>query len=224
MFEDQRKKAAALLTEVHRDIVNLNESIAKRSCAVDTARLRADRILRHHGVANAFEIDVDKANGVPVVRITLNEDNWTRRRRFDGCCLLVGHLDLDGPPEHLIALYRSRNTIEEGFRTIKSVTELRPVHHRTDLKVRAHVSLCALALLLRRLLALHLLEAGIDVSESTALDLFAACHLNRVSTARGKTHTHTVTTLDEETHTLVDKLGYKSLIDDDHVIGRIVPR
>lgn len=222
MFDDQRTKAAALLVEVRQEIGELNGRLAKRPCNADTARLRADRILRHHGVATLFAIDVEEADRTPTIALSFNENVWAKRRRFDGCCLLVGHLDLDGPAEHLIALYRSRNSIEEAFRTMKSVVELRPVHHRTDHKVRAHVSLCALALLLRRLLALHLVEAGVDVSESTALELFAACHLNRVSTG-GKQH-HTVTSVDHETRTLVEKLGRPDLIRDENVLARIVCR
>ncbi|MFH1468757.1 MAG: hypothetical protein ABIO70_30495 [Pseudomonadota bacterium] len=52
--------------------------------------------------------------------------------------------------EQLVLLYFSKDVVEKDFQTIKSELDLRPIRHRTDLKVCAHVSLCMLALLLQR--------------------------------------------------------------------------
>jgi hypothetical protein len=40
--------------------------------------------------------------------------------------------------------------LERAFRTMKSTLDLRPVYHRLDERIRAHVLLCWLALLLIR--------------------------------------------------------------------------
>jgi hypothetical protein len=46
--------------------------------------------------------------------------------------------------------YKQLHDIERGFRTLKSELELRPVYHRKAERVRAHVLICWLALLLIR--------------------------------------------------------------------------
>ena len=48
--------------------------------------------------------------------------------------------------------YKQLHDIERGFRTLKSELELRPVYHRKPDRIRAHVLLCWLALLLIRII------------------------------------------------------------------------
>jgi hypothetical protein len=40
--------------------------------------------------------------------------------------------------------------VEEGWKTLKSILKIRPIWHRTPERIRAHVFLCVLALLLER--------------------------------------------------------------------------
>jgi len=47
--------------------------------------------------------------------------------------------------------YKQLHDIERGFRTLKSELELRPVYHRKAERIRAHVLICWLALLLIRI-------------------------------------------------------------------------
>jgi len=49
----------------------------------------------------------------------------------------------------LCRTYRAKDAVETDFQVIKSLIKLRPVRHRTDAKVRAHVTLCMLALYVR---------------------------------------------------------------------------
>ncbi len=46
--------------------------------------------------------------------------------------------------------YKQLIEVEEAFRTLKHTLELRPVYHRLSRRIRAHVLLCWLALLLIR--------------------------------------------------------------------------
>ncbi len=46
--------------------------------------------------------------------------------------------------------YKQLVEVEEAFRTLKHTLELRPIYHRRDDRIRAHVLLCWLALLLVR--------------------------------------------------------------------------
>ena len=52
--------------------------------------------------------------------------------------------------EDIVLGYKQLMVIERGFRTLKTDLELRPVYHRKSERIRAHVLLCFLALLLIR--------------------------------------------------------------------------
>jgi len=46
----------------------------------------------------------------------------------------------------VVARYKSLSQVEQAFRNMKSVSlEMRPVHHKKDDRIRAHVLLCMLA-------------------------------------------------------------------------------
>jgi len=59
--------------------------------------------------------------------------------------------------------------VESCFAQLKDVIELRPVWHRTAERVRGHMQVAALALLLQRMLDRHSRDAGLDLSAHTAL-------------------------------------------------------
>ena len=53
-------------------------------------------------------------------------------------------------PEDIALGYKQLLEVERGWRDMKSVLDLRPVYHRLEERIRAHVLLCWLALLLIR--------------------------------------------------------------------------
>jgi hypothetical protein len=118
--------------------------------------------------------------------VQLDPTKWEAKRRYDGWNILVAHPMLqDKSASELCKLYRAKDAIEKDFQVIKSFTELRPMRHRTDDKVRAHVTICMLALLLER--TLHKLLSGKvkrkakspeSLSAVAALELLEPCRLN----------------------------------------------
>lgn len=69
--------------------------------------------------------------------------------RLDGKYLLRTSDDTLTPQDVALG-YKQLLEIETAFRTLKSTLELRPVYHRLDERIRSHVLLCWLALLLVR--------------------------------------------------------------------------
>ena len=69
--------------------------------------------------------------------------------KLDGKYLLSTS-DPDLTPEDIALGYKNLLEAERGFRDLKSTLELRPVHHHLEPRIRAHVLLCWLALLLIR--------------------------------------------------------------------------
>lgn len=85
--------------------------------------------------------------------------------------------NIDKPAPELVQLYRSKDQVERDFKEIKSVLELRPVRHRTDAKVAAHVTLCVLALAVQRKIDQLLTRANRTESAATALGELANVRL-----------------------------------------------
>jgi transposase len=160
-----------------------------------------------HGLARRVSIDLDAAA-------------WARRRRGDGINVVVSHPEVALAAPDMLHLYFSKDAIERDFRIIKSVVELRPVHHRTDIKLRAHVTICVLALALLRALE-HELE-GHGVSATRALEQLEPVRLNLL--AQGKTTFYTVTRTDAANQALLAHLDMSGLVDDVRVGRTLHPR
>jgi transposase len=76
-----------------------------------------------------------------------------------------------------VALYKDLTEVESGFRQLKDVMALRPIYHRVEPRVKAHIFVAALALLVQRLLGRRLREAGVDLSPARALQALSTVRL-----------------------------------------------
>jgi len=74
-----------------------------------------------------------------------------REAHLDGKWLLRTS-DVTLTPEDLAAAYKQLLAVEAGWRDMKSSLGLRPVHHRREDRIRGHIQLCWLALLLIRVI------------------------------------------------------------------------
>jgi hypothetical protein len=68
-----------------------------------------------------------------------------------------------------VSLYQELSEVERAFANLKDVIELRPIYHRTDQRVQAHIFVAALAFLLHRALEQKLKAAELDLSATQAL-------------------------------------------------------
>ena len=76
-----------------------------------------------------------------------------------------------------VAMYKELTEVESGFRQLKDVMALRPIYHQIELRVKAHIFVAALALLVQRLLDRRLKEAGTDLSPARAMQALATVRL-----------------------------------------------
>jgi transposase len=88
---------------------------------------------------------------------------------MDGKLLLVTNTP-DLPPHDVVARYKSLADIERGFRVLKSEIEIGPVFHRLPERIKAHASLCFIALILYRIMRQRLKAADCDLSPERALE------------------------------------------------------
>jgi transposase len=84
-------------------------------------------------------------------QLKIDQAKVRAEQRLDGKYLLRTSDDTL-TPEDVALGYKQLSEIESAFRTLKTVLELRPVYHRTRGRIRAHVVLCWLALLLVRVI------------------------------------------------------------------------
>jgi transposase len=69
-----------------------------------------------------------------------------------------------------VAIYKDLADVEQGFRHLKDILSMRPIYHQIEPRVRAHIFVAALALLVQRLLDRRLQEGGIDFSSTRAIE------------------------------------------------------
>ena len=70
----------------------------------------------------------------------------------------------------MVRCYKSLADVERGFRVLKSEIEIGPVFHRLPDRIRAHASICFLALILYRVMRQRLSAAETGLSPERALD------------------------------------------------------
>jgi hypothetical protein len=228
MFIEQRQHADEVLGAIYAFVRELNNRLASGRSRRTQASILGDVAaqLRRRSLFDAFDVHLaqhqDNDRQWYQVKLTLRQAAWQRRRCHDGFFLLVGHCDLPHTAAELAVLYRAKDAVEKDFQTIKSELELRPIRHRTNPKVRAHVTLCMLALLLERTLEHRLRDAGIPRTAGMALQELAACHLNELRVAAEPIYT--VTEPSAEAARLLGALGLDSLVDDEEVAQALVAR
>jgi transposase len=76
-----------------------------------------------------------------------------------------------------VAMYKELTDVESGFRQLKDVMAMRPLYHQIEPRVKAHIFVAALALLVQRLLGRRLKEAGVDLSPARAMQALSTVRL-----------------------------------------------
>ena len=106
------------------------------------ARLAAEGELLAHPVLKRYLI---RKHG----NLIIDTKTVTAETKLDGKFLL-SCTDDSLPAPDAAQLFKGLLDVERGFRDLKQVLEVRPVYHRKEQRIRAHVTLCFLALVLVR--------------------------------------------------------------------------
>lgn len=145
--------------------------------AQEAGAVRRGRKLSDSGAKARFFHEVSEARLAHIIRVDLKSELFTydidrsaqqRTEAMDGKLLLVSNVpDLDA--QQIVARYKSLADIERGFRVLKSEIEIAPVYHRLPERIRAHASICFMALVLYRVMRQRLRNAGSMLSPEAAL-------------------------------------------------------
>jgi hypothetical protein len=115
----------------------------RKAAAEEAAHLKTECALREHPALGRY------LRQTPTGRLALDKAKIAAEAKLDGKYLLSTS-DPDLSAEDVALGYKNLLEAERGFRDLKSTLELRPVFHRLEPRIRAHVLLSWLALLLIR--------------------------------------------------------------------------
>jgi transposase len=86
-----------------------------------------------------------------------------------------------------VRLYKELSEVERAFADLKDVLDMRPIYHRTDNRVQAHIYVAALALLIHRAIEKKLKAARLDLSATEALTALKSVRVVDIDLGDGTT-------------------------------------
>jgi transposase len=119
----------------------------------DKIALRAGKVANKFKMAKHFDLEITDDS----FTFTRNQENIDTEAALDGVYVIRTSVDADAlSPAGAVKAYKDLAGIERDFRSIKTDDlHLRPIHHRLENRVKAHLLICMLA----RYLIWHLRKA-----------------------------------------------------------------
>ena len=164
-FEADIQKATCALDELAEKLKNPRSRIDKDAGSLAQ---RVDAILGSRHVKEVVLTEV--ADGY--VGYTVDDDiKATVAEKYFGKKLIVTDRS-DWSTEEIIGAYREQDCVEKVFRDTKDSRHfsIQPTYHWTDQKIRVHVFVCLLGLVLASVLHKELTSHGINISKDAMLD------------------------------------------------------
>lgn len=81
-----------------------------------------------------------------------------RYEKYDGVFVLLSSQE-DITPDTVVTSYKNLQEVETLFDDFKNFVDIRPIRHRLEERVRGHVLICILALLLKRIFEIDCLKS-----------------------------------------------------------------
>ncbi|XVJ69222.1 MAG: IS1634 family transposase [Rhizobacter sp.] len=153
------------------------QALAGKLDAQDEGKVQRGRKLSDSGAKARFFHEVSDAHLARIIKVDLQSDLFTyqideaalaRAQLMDGKLMLITNVR-DMTPLEVVHRYKSLADIERGFKVLKSEIEIAPVLHRLPERIKAHASICFMALILYRVMRQRLKLAGSELSPEAAL-------------------------------------------------------
>ncbi len=138
---ERARKRESLLQATEADLEKIAAAVARERRPLrgaDTIALRADRVLRRRKVAKHFTTGIRDEH----FSYARNEESIAAEAALDGIYVLrtsVSAGDLDSG--EVVSSYKALAHVERAFRAFNTDLDIRPIRHRTETRVRAHVFL-----------------------------------------------------------------------------------
>jgi hypothetical protein len=138
---ERARKRESLLAATEADLAKIAAACTRARQPLrgkDKIAVRVDRVLRRRKVAKHFITEI----GDDSFSYARDQDSIAAEARLDGIYVLrtsvgSGHLDSG----EVVSSYKALAQVERAFRTFNTDLGIRPIRHRTEARVRAHVFL-----------------------------------------------------------------------------------
>ena len=146
LAEHRRRKREALLTATEEALARIARQVARRTrtplSATEIAE-KVGRVKNRYKLAKHFRTEI--ADGS--FHYERRTEAITREAQLDGFYLLRTSEPADRlPTAAVVRRYKDLTRVERAFRSLKTVDlHIRPIRHRVETRVRAHLFLCLLA-------------------------------------------------------------------------------
>jgi hypothetical protein len=144
LAQERARKRLALLGATDTELTKITAAVtAGRLRGADKIGIRVGKVIGRYKMAKHYILDITDT----AFAFTRNQDQITAEAALDGIYVIrttvpVAQMD----PAKVVATYKSLSRVERDFRSIKAIDlDLRPIHHWTETRVRAHVFICMLA-------------------------------------------------------------------------------
>jgi transposase len=192
------------------------DQLAGKLDAQDDGKVQRGRKLSDSGAKARFFHEVSEAHLARIIKVDLKSDLFAyqvdeaalaRAQLMDGKLMLITNVaDMTSP--EIIRRYKSLADIERGFKVLKSEIEIAPVFHRLPERIRAHASICFMALIVYRVMRQRLKLAGSKLSPESALTELRRIQRHTVS-IDSAAPAHGVSTINQQQADVLDALNIK---------------
>jgi len=146
LADERARKREALLTATEKKLEKIAEATRREKRRLRGAGkigVRVGKVVARSKVTKHFLIEITD-EGFSYRR---NEEKIAAEAALDGIYILRTSLSADEmPAEETVRTYKSLSKVERAFRCLKTTDlHIRPIYHRLEDRVRAHVFLCVLA-------------------------------------------------------------------------------
>jgi transposase len=143
---DRRRTREALLEITQKHLIRIQKEVQRRKKKpLEDGEIgqKVGKILGKWKMAKHFQVDITKGS----FRWSRKEDSIEREKALDGIYVIRTSEPVEGlPAEEAVRQYKNLAQVERVFRICKGMDLLiRPIRHRTEAHVRAHIFLCMLA-------------------------------------------------------------------------------
>ena len=137
-------KREELLAATERSLAQIKARVdAAKLKGADAIGLRVGRVVNQYKVAKHFELTIGEAS----FTFQRKRESIAAEAALDGIYIIrtsVASARMDAAD--CVRSYKALANVERAFRSLKSIDlKVRPIHHRTADRVRAHIFLCLLA-------------------------------------------------------------------------------
>jgi hypothetical protein len=138
---ERARKRESLLAATEADLGKIAAACTRTRAPLrgrDKIAVRADRVLRRRKVARHFTAEITDHS----FSCARDQDSIAAEAKLDGIYVLrtsVASGDLDSG--QVVSSYKALAQVERAFRAFNTDLDIRPIRHRTETRVRAHVFL-----------------------------------------------------------------------------------